>query len=155
VYPVNYPASEDWAPSASAGAADANAHVRSMAANCPKTRQVLGGYSQGAIAVDLITEPGATIAGFAPATLPADQAAHVGAVAVFGNPMTRFLGAPMSAISPSYGQRAIDLCAPGDPICSPGGLAAPSHEEMSSASHVSYRQSGMPSQAATFVASHL
>src|SRR5262245_16347089 len=32
VYPVNYPAGEDFAPSASAGASDANAHVQSMVA---------------------------------------------------------------------------------------------------------------------------
>ena len=32
VYPVNYPAGDDVAPSASAGAVDAHAHVRSMVA---------------------------------------------------------------------------------------------------------------------------
>jgi hypothetical protein len=43
--------------------------------------------------------------------------------------------------------------APGDPICSPGG-GLPTHDEMFSAAHLSYQQSGMPGQAATFVASH-
>src|ERR1700752_3724373 len=55
VYPVNYPASDDFTNSASAGAVDARAHVQSVAANCPNTRMVLGGYSQGALVVDLIT----------------------------------------------------------------------------------------------------
>ena len=155
VYPVNYPATDDWAPSASAGASDASAHVESMAANCPNTRLVLGGYSQGAMVIDLITIARASVAGFIAATLPADVADHVAAVAVFGNPTDRLLG-PISAISPWYGQKAIDMCAPGDPICSPGGgLALPTHDEVFSAAHLSYKGSGMPSQAATFVASHL
>ncbi|WP_231971129.1 cutinase family protein, partial [Mycobacterium sp. E3198] len=47
VYAVNYPATEDWPPSASAGAGDASAHVESMARTCPNTRIVLGGYSLG------------------------------------------------------------------------------------------------------------
>lgn len=155
VYPVNYPATEDWPPSASAGAGDANAHVRSMVANCPNTKLVLGGYSQGAMVTDLVTIARASVAGFNAATLSADEAEHVAAVAVFGNPTTRYLGGPVSDISPWYGAKAIDLCAPGDPICSPGGLALPTHDEMFSPEHLSYAQSGMPGQAATFVASHL
>jgi cutinase len=156
VYPVNYPAGEDFAPSASAGAVDASAHVQSMAANCPNTRLVLGGYSLGAMVIDLITIARAPIAGLIPQTLSADVADHVAAVATFGNPSDRYLGAPISAISPWYGAKAIDLCAPGDPVCSPGGaLALPSHDELFSEVHLSYKQSGMPSQAATFVASHL
>lgn len=155
VYPVNYPATEDWPPSASAGASDASAHVQSMVANCPSTKLVLGGYSQGAMVIDLITIARASVAGFNAATLSADEADHVAAVAVFGNPTTRFLGGPISEISPWYGAKAIDLCAPGDPVCSPGGLALPTHEELFSPEHLSYLHSGMPSQAATFVASHL
>ena len=156
VYPVNYPATEDWPPSASAGASDASAHVQSMAANCPNTRLVVGGYSQGAMVIDLITIARASVAGFIAASLPADVADHVAAVAVFGNPTDRYLGGPISEISPWYGYKAVDLCAPGDPICSPGGgLSMPSQDEMFSAAHLSYKQSGMPSQAATFVASHL
>ena len=156
VYPVNYPATEDWAPSASAGASDAHAHVQSMVANCPNTRLVLGGYSLGAMVIDLITIARAPIAGLIPQTLSADVADHVAAVATFGNPSGRYLGAPISVLSPWYGAKAVDLCAPGDPVCSPGAtLTLPSHDEMFSAAHLSYEQSGMPSQAATFVASHL
>ncbi len=155
VYAVNYPATEDWPPSASAGAGDANAHVQSMVANCPNTKLVLGGYSQGAMVIDLITIARASVAGFNAATLTADEAEHVAAVAVFGNPTDRYLGGPISEISPWYGAKAIDLCADGDPICSPGSLALPSHDEMFSAPHLSYAQSPMPGQAAAFVASHL
>lgn len=55
VYAVNYPAGEDFAPSASAGAGDAHAHVQSMVANCPNARLILGGYSQGAMVIDPAT----------------------------------------------------------------------------------------------------
>jgi len=156
VYPVNYPAAEDWPPSASAGAGDASAHVLSMVANCPNTKLVLGGYSQGAMVIDLTTIARMSIAGYTAATLPADAAGHVAAVAVFGNPTDKYLGGPISEISPWYGHKAIDLCAPGDPVCTPGGLSIqPSHDEMFSEAHLSYKQSGMPGQAATFVAGQL
>ncbi|MGA7051918.1 MAG: cutinase family protein [Mycobacterium sp.] len=156
VYPVNYPATEDWPPSASAGAGDASTHVLSMVANCPNTKLVLGGYSQGAMVIDLTTIARMSFAGFTAATLPADAADHVAAVAVFGNPTDKYLGGPISEISPWYGNKAIDLCAPGDPVCAPGGLSIqPSHDEMFSAAHLSYEHSGMPSQAASFVAGHL
>ncbi|OBG30621.1 cutinase [Mycobacterium sp. E3198] len=155
VYAVNYPATEDWPPSASAGAGDASAHVQSMVASCPNTKLVLGGYSQGAMVIDLITIARASVAGFNAATLAADEADHVAAVAVFGN-MTDKLVGPIPDASPWYGAKAIDLCAPGDPICSPGGgLALPTHDDMFSAAHLSYLHNGMPGQAATFVAGHL
>jgi cutinase len=156
VYPVNYPASDDFAPSVNAGTSDANAHVQSMIANCPNTKMVLGGYSQGALVIDQITIAQAPVAGFVPETLSADQADHVAALALFGNPSDRYLGASVSTVSPWYGAKAIDLCAPGDPVCSPGALfTVPTHDEMFSPEHLSYPHSGMPAQAAAFVASHL
>ena len=156
VYAVNYPASEDFVPSVNAGTSDASAHVQSMIANCPNTKMVLGGYSQGALVIDQITIAQMPVAGFVPETLSADQADHVAALALFGNPSDRYLGAPVSTVSPWYGAKAIDLCAPGDPICSPGALfTVPTHDEMFSPEHLSYPRSGMPAQAAAFVASHL
>jgi cutinase len=151
VYGVKFPhpatyQSNEVANSASAGAKDASAHVEYMAANCPDTRMVLGGYSLGAAVIDLITAAGVPPQGSIPAPMPPEVADHVAAVAVFGNPWVKSLRAPLTAISPLYGAKAIDLCNPGDPICSDGG-------DMSA--HVGYVQSGMVNQAATFAASRL
>ena len=71
VYGVNYPADL----SASSGANDIRAHVQSMAGTCPNTRMVLGGYSLGATAADLVTR----------AKLPPGMDQHIAAVALFGN----------------------------------------------------------------------
>ena len=155
VYAVNYPATEDFSNSASIGANDARAHVQTVAATCPDTRMVLGGYSQGAIVIDLITAFPVAFAGFTPAPMPPEVADHVAAVAVLGNPLNRSLGTPLTSVSPQYGPKAIDLCAPGDPICSPGGAPVPSHDEMFSDAHLSYVKSGMAINAATFAASRL
>jgi cutinase len=148
VYPVNYPATEDWAPSASAGASDASAHVQSMAANCPNTRMVLGGFSQGAVVIDVITSAAGVPLpfGLVPAPMPPKVADHVAAVAVFGNPSSKGPGGPLTAISPLYGAKAVDLCMPGDPVCSDG---------VDSSAHQQYGWSGFARQAATFAASRL
>jgi cutinase len=147
LYAVNYPASWDFSTSASAGAKDASAHVQSMAVNCPSTRMVLGGISQGAGVIDLSTVGARTIWFLTPAPMPPEVADHVAAVAVFGNPSRNVPGlGPLTAISPLYGPKSIDLCAPGDPYCSQG---------INFFAHFSYVQNGMVSQAATFAASRL
>jgi cutinase len=147
VYAVNYPAGHDLSNSAPVGAKDASAHVQYMAANCPNTRMVLGGYSLGAAVIDVITSASVPLPfGLVPAPMPPKVADHVAAVAVFGNPSSKGPGGPLTAISPLYGAKAIDLCNPGDPICSDGG-------DMSA--HIQYVQSGMVRQAATFAASRL
>ncbi len=156
VYAVNYPATDDYAQSASAGAVDASSHVQSTASNCPTTRMVLGGYSQGALVIGLITAIPVSLAGFTPAPMPPEVADHVAAVAVLGNPADRYVGIPLSGVSMLYGPKAIDLCAPGDPICTPSGnMSAPGPDETFSPAHLSYVQSGMASQAAAFAASRL
>ena len=147
VYAVNYPASWGFSKSADAGAKDASAHVQYIAGNCPSTRMVLGGDSQGALVIDLITMGAVTLWSFTPAPMPPAVADHVGAVAVFGNPSRDFPGGgPLTAISPLYGPKAIDLCATGDPLCSRG---------TNFLAHLSYVQNGMVSQAAAFAASRL
>jgi cutinase len=139
VYGVNYPATDDFVRSESAGAGDGSAHVQSTVANCPNTKIVLSGYSQGAAVIDMVTEE-----------LPPEVADHVAAVAVFGNPKSTFArklgGGQLPAISPLYRPKTIDLCIPDDPICSEG---------KNEAAHRLYDQNGMTTQAATFVAEKL
>lgn len=61
VYPVNYPASSDFgnriqfAQTVIDGINDARAHVEATAANCPNTKIVLGGFSQGAVVAGYLT----------------------------------------------------------------------------------------------------
>jgi cutinase len=139
IYAVNYPATDDFARSESAGAGDARAHVQSTVANCPDTKIVLTGYSQGAAVIDMVT-----------VELPPEVAGDVAAVAVFGNPESTFArtlgGVQIPEISPVYRPKTIDLCVPDDPVCSEGSNWT---------AHHLYGQSGMTDQAATFVAGKL
>jgi cutinase len=70
-----------------------------MATTCPDTKIVLGGYSQGAAVVDIITVADQPTLGFSQ-PMSANVADHVAAVAVFGNPSIRLLGGPLNALSP-------------------------------------------------------
>jgi cutinase len=139
VYGVNYPASYDFLAAAD-GANDASAFIQDVVNTCPDTRLVLGGYSQGAAIIDVITSVPFPAIGFNN-PLPPNVADHVAALAVFGNPTTR-VGLPLTS-SPVYGGKAIDLCNAGDPICS-NGNDVPAHR--------SYGPDGTASQAAAFVA---
>lgn len=141
-YGVNYPASKDFLAAAN-GANDASAHIQQMAANCPGTKLVLGGYSQGAAVVDIVTAAPVSGLGYRQ-PLPPGAADHVAAVALFGNPSGR-AGQLMSALSPNFEGKTIDLCNPGDPICSSG---------MQWSSHLGYVP-GLTNKAATFVASRV
>src|SRR5262249_11711926 len=126
--------------------------IESMAANCPKTREVLGGFSQGAAVAGFVTSaavPKNVPADKVPAPMPPDIANHVAAVILFGTPSNTFLehyGAPDIAIGPAYQPKTLQLCAPGDPICGGGSDGA---------AHASYVLNGMAGQGASYAASHL
>jgi cutinase len=152
VYPVNYPASNDWDTGLD-GIRDAGAHVVSMAHDCPNTKMVLGGYSQGAAIMGFVTSA-AVPDGIDPATVPKpmdpDVANHVSSVVLFGMPNVRamnFLNEPPVAIGPLYQAKTIKVCAPEDPVCSDG---------MNFAAHDTYADDGaMIDKGAAFAVSHL
>jgi cutinase len=138
LYPVDYPATNDYVNSAHAGAGDAVAHVQGTAANCPNTKIVLGGYSQGAAVMDMTSHQ-----------LSPQVANHVAAVALFGNPQSSYAKQlsdnQIPAINPSYSPKTIDICLPDDNICAEGG---------SIIAHLGYVPDAT-NQAATFVAHKL
>ena len=138
-YAVNYPASFDFL-AAAGGANDASAHIQYMVDNCPNTRLVLGGYSQGAAVIDVISAVPIPAVGFNN-PLPPNVPDHVAAIAVFGNPSAK-LGLPLT-VSPVWRGRAIDLCNADDAVCQTDG------ENM--AAHRAYA-GGPTNQAADFVA---
>jgi cutinase len=144
-YGVNYPADV----SVTKGSNDMSAHVQQMAASCPNTKLVLGGYSLGAAAADVVVAMNQPGFGYTDPLPPAmDQ--HVAAVALFGNGTQRVLG-PVPDFSPAFAGKTIDLCAAGDPICTPGV------HDLHWSSHLqpSYITSGLVDQAASFVAGKL
>jgi trehalose dimycolate hydrolase len=100
------------------GAKDAIKHIKTMAASCPDTKIVLGGYSQGANVVNIVA--GNPIVGIAwgPA-LPSSLAENVAAIATFGNVANRS-GTKLPSQSAMFTGKAIDLCNPADPICHAG-----------------------------------
>jgi cutinase len=161
VYPVNYPASADFAggiqfaATVVEGIRDAAAHVQATAANCPKTRMVLGGFSQGAVVAGFVTSavvPEGVPAALVPAPMPPEVADHVAAVTLFGKPSDQFMrdvGAPPVVIGPLYAAKTIDLCADGDTICNGAPPGAPS------IAHALYPMNGMVNQAAAFAVGRL
>src|SRR5258705_3102374 len=152
VYPVDYPATTDF-PTAVIGITDARTHVLATAANCPHTKIVLGGFSQGAAVTGFVTAnvvPDGVSALDVPAPMPPDVANHVAAVALFGKPSTRFMHAlndPPVTIAPAYLAKTIDLCVDNDLVCDSHGTSFSAHNE--------YVDTGMVDQGAAFVASQL
>ncbi|HEY9263992.1 MAG TPA: cutinase family protein [Mycobacterium sp.] len=141
-YAVDYPATFDFL-AAAGGANDASSHIQYMMANCPATRLVLGGYSQGAAVIDVIAAVPVPGVGFTN-PLPPNTPDFVAAIAVFGNPSAK-VGLPLT-VSPVWGSRSIDLCTVNDPVCSSG-------DDIDA--HSNYGPDGLTSQAAAFVAGRL
>ncbi|MCV7416400.1 cutinase family protein [Mycolicibacterium litorale] len=152
VYPVNYPATDQWATGAD-GIRDASARILSTVETCPDTKIVLGGYSQGAAVAGFVTSA-AVPSGVDPATVPKplqpEVADHVAAVVLFGLPNVRamnFLGEPPVEIGPLYASKTSTLCATEDPVCSDG---------LNFAMHTPSSYDGdLVSQGAAFAASQL
>ncbi|WP_432512594.1 cutinase family protein [Kineococcus sp. SYSU DK001] len=128
--------------SAGPGASAMSAHVRSVAAQCPGTRFVLGGYSQGATVTDIALgiRTGTTTG----TPVPAELAGRVAAVVVFGNPLG-LSGRTIATASPTYGPRSKDYCNSSDTVCG----SAP---KTGTGGHLSYATNGSTTAGAQFAA---
>lgn len=164
VYPVNYEASAnfgdriEFARTVVDGIRDAADHVEATAANCPNTRVVLGGYSQGAIVAGFVTAADvpdsipAEYRSVIPKPMPPDVARHVAAVVLFGTPSQQFMsdiGAPQVVIGPSYVDKTTQLCIPDDTICNGAPAGVPSF------AHTLYPVNGMAADGAALAVGKL
>jgi cutinase len=164
VYPVNYSAASnfddrlEFARTVVDGIRDAGTHVESMAANCPNTRMVLGGYSQGAVVAGYVTAAvipegiPPEFRPFIPNPMPPQVADHVATVVLFGKPSAQFMssiGAPPVVIGPMYAAKTLDLCIPDDTICNGAPAGGPS------IGHALYAVNGLVNEGATYAAGRL
>ena len=163
-YAVNYEASGNFSdPLAFArtvldGIGDAQRRVEFVAANCPGSRIVLGGYSQGAVVAGFATMDGVPptvrpeYKDFIPPPLSPEIASRVAALVLFAKPSDRFMsdiGAPPIQPNPLYAGKTVEYCIPGDTICNGAPAAGPN------ALHVLYAVNGSTIDAANFVVSRL
>lgn len=161
VYAVDYAASNNFdnrteiAQTVIDGIRNESDHVQSMAANCPNTRMVLSGYSQGALVSGFTTSdvvPAMVPTAIAPQPMPPAVADHVAAVVLFGTPSGEFLtryGAPPITIGPLYEGKTLQLCAQGDTICSGAPDGGPT------VAHALYPVNGMVNEGATYAIGRL
>lgn len=148
LYAVNYPADTE----VDEGANDMSQRVQYMAANCPDTRLVLGGYSLGAAVTDIVVAVPIAAFGF-DNPLPAGADQHIAAVALFGNG-SQWVGPIANFTNPALRDRIIELCHGDDPICNP---TDPENWQDYWSDHLAsaYINGGMVNQAADFVAQRL
>lgn len=162
VEPVRYAASANFsnklafANSFIRGVDSAQRRMRSIAAACPDTDIVLGGYSQGAALAQYavsaqvrVPEQYRRYSSYIPRPLPASVASHVAAVVLFAPPSARFLrqaGAPAVVPQAAYRGKTVQYCIQGDTICNGAPLGGPN------ALHLLYSVNGMADQGALFVA---
>ena len=161
VYGVNYPASsnfsggQEFMMNVFDGVQDQANHVRGVVSACPATRMVLSGYSQGAIVTTFVTSdfvPGGVPDEAIPAPMPAEIADNVAAVVLFGKPSGQSLvkyGVPTAGVGALYAGKSLELCAPGDNVCSGDPVVGPNM------AHGAYVMNGMAAQGAAFGVSRL
>ncbi|MET0344336.1 MAG: cutinase family protein [Polyangiales bacterium] len=136
-YAVNYLADVAQT-SAGAGATDTTNHITAKAAQCPETKFVVGGYSQGASVMDIaLGVPNFLGLGKA---LPENLRDRVVAVVLFGNPLA-LTGGKVEK-NATWGARTKEFCNLGDPVCAAG---------VNVMAHITYGLDGSTDRAADFV----
>ncbi|KWX56534.1 cutinase family protein [Mycobacterium sp. NAZ190054] len=148
LYAVKYPADTE----VDIGANDMSQRIQYMAANCPDTRLVLGGYSLGAAVTDVVVAVPIAAFGFK-SPLPDGVDQHIAAVALFGNG-SQWVGPIANFTNPALRDRIIELCHGDDPICNP---TAPENWQDYWPAHLApaYIGAGMVNQAADFIVGRL
>ncbi|CAA0117762.1 putative cutinase cut2 [Mycolicibacterium vanbaalenii] len=148
LYAVKYPADTEI----DVGANDMSQRIGYMAANCPDTRLVLGGYSLGAAVTDVVIAVPIAAFGFK-TPMPAGADRHIAAVTLFGNG-SNWVGPIANFTNPALRDRIIELCHGDDPICNP---TAPENWQDYWPAHLAsaYISGGMINQAADFVAAKI
>ncbi|MCK8614702.1 cutinase family protein [Gordonia sp. C13] len=161
-YGVPYPASDQFgnrlkfAKTVADGVRTTQNRVKYLAANCPRTKVVLGGYSQGAVVAGYAVHAGLDLPAqykaydrFVPPPLPASLSRNVAAIVFFGAPSDRFItdiGAPPVRVSTPYRGKTVRYCVAGDTICDGAPVGGPN------ALHTLYAVNGMTLDGARFVA---
>ncbi|ORB28764.1 cutinase family protein [Mycolicibacterium parafortuitum] len=148
LYAVKYPADTE----VDIGANDMSQRIQYMAANCPDTRLVLGGYSLGAAVTDVVIAVPIAAFGFK-SPLPDGVDRHIAAVALFGNG-SQWVGPIANFTNPALRDRIVELCHGDDPICNP---TAPENWQDYWPAHLApaYIGAGMVNQAADFIVGRL
>jgi cutinase len=141
-YAVDY-AADFLQTSSTPGAQDMVEHVQTVAAACPETEFVLGGYSQGATVTDKALGIGLFMSADGTG-LPDELADRVAAVVVFGNPLG-LTGETIATESTTYGPRSQDFCNSADMVCGGNASGAPG-------GHLAYATNGSTEDGAQFAA---
>lgn len=161
-YGVKYPASDQFnnrlkfARTVADGVRTTQNRIKYLAAKCPDTKVVLGGYSQGAVVAGYAVHAGLDLPAryaaydrFVPPPLPANMARNVAAIVLYGAPSDRFIddiGAPPVKVAAPYRSRTVRYCIPGDTICDGAPVGGPN------ALHVLYSVNGMTLEGARYAA---
>ncbi|MEO9329698.1 cutinase family protein [Gordonia aurantiaca] len=162
---VPYPASDRFndrlafARTVADGVRTTQNRIKYLAAKCPRTKVVLGGYSQGAVVAGYAVHAGLDLPPqyvaydrYVPPPLPASLVGNVAAIVLYGAPSDRFInevGAPPVKVATPYRSRTIRFCVPGDTICDGSPVGGPN------ALHTLYSVNGMTLDGARFVARRL
>jgi cutinase len=129
--------------SAGPGATEMTRQLTAQAADCPGTRFVIGGYSQGATVTDIAL--GIRTGTSRGTAIPANLRDRVAAVVVFGNPLG-IGGRTIAGSAPEFADRAIEFCNRGDIFCTGRGSIGP---------HLAYRTDGSIAEGAEFAAAQV
>ncbi|OPX08292.1 cutinase family protein [Gordonia sp. i37] len=165
VYGVNYPAGSNFdnrmafVQGVVKGVNDTQRRVKYLAAQCPGSHIVVGGYSQGAVVASYALSNKIQIdpqyrqyQDRVPQPLADNAASHVTAAILFAPPSSNWIkqvGAPPMNVGPLYEGKTKRYCIAGDVVCDGAPVGQPN------GLHVLYAVNGMTVDAAQYVRARL